>query len=170
MMVRATGRVVLVILSAGLVIFVTYAAVPHSDPKPASNQATRFTMDQAMPGGADAVHRAISDIRNGRQLPEEQWLVSALGPLETLSYTGAGDRGDHYLASFQKGSLLWNVSVDDSGKIKGLTFDAPNGPTPQDWIDHYALIPAGVRVALLIPELIKILAVIGIGRLVGIRL
>src|SRR5206468_5430025 len=115
--------------------------------------------------------RAIREIKAGRSNSEDQWIVSALGPLQRLAYRGADNGGEHYLASFQKGSLLWIVSVD-AGKIRGLTFGPPRGPAPQDWINNYArsASAAGSRLLLLVMALMRFLVMIGASRVAGARL
>lgn len=168
-MQRIMTRTALILLAAGLVVLATAALVPQAKPKPAWSQAARLATGDPIPGGEAAVRRAIHDMDNRRR-PRQQWLAAALGPLRGLAYKGADMRGDLYVASFAKGSLLWKVSADDGGKIAGLTFAAPQGPTPQDWIDNYALTAPAPRILVLVFSLIKILFVVGAGRVVGIRL
>jgi len=169
-MLHLAGRSALITLAAGAVIGVTYWATPPAIPKPARDHGPRMSQAEAIPGGEQAVRRAIDDMRKGTQRPQNHWMMTALGPLQTLSYRSADNRGDHYLASFQNGALLWNVSIDEAGKIKTVSFDAPMGPSPQDWIDNYALTATGPRVLVQVIALIKILALVGIGRLARIRL
>jgi hypothetical protein len=170
MIARILGRIMLVVLMAGLVVTFTSMAAPRDQPKTALLREPLFAMDAAVPGGADAIRRAINDIQAGHTRPQDRQMLSALGPLQTVTYNGADQHGDLYTTKFPKGSLLWTVSVGEGGKIQGLIFDAPRGPTPQNWIDWFALLPMRGRVAGQIFALIKLLAVIGFGRMARIHL
>jgi hypothetical protein len=71
------------------------------------------TMGQAL---ADAV----------RGTPQAADRIKALGPLKTLVYTETGPGGmDIYNATFEKGALMFRISMQADGKIGGLLMQQP---------------------------------------------
>jgi hypothetical protein len=98
-------------------------------------------------------------------------ILEGLGRLQSINYRGSDFEGDVYRTVFEKGSLVWKISLGRGGIIERLHLIAPQGPTAQDWINWYALVPADKGGASrLIIELGKLLALVGIGRFAGLRL
>jgi C-terminal processing protease CtpA/Prc len=77
------------------------------------------------PGFAEAMR---SDFGRA-ELPRMQAQLSALGPLQAVSFTGVGPQGlDHYDVRFEKGSLTWFILLSPDGKIETAGFEAPPAP------------------------------------------
>jgi hypothetical protein len=186
---RTGIRTGLILLLAGLVIAATYGFTPiyNTDLTPAKEvPPSAGNKDGAMPGSEDALRRVIADIQENRPVSVRMYSVLAastrqsfsrdrrilgsLGRLQSINYRGADFEGDVYRTIFEKGSLVWKISLGRGGAIETLRFMAPQGPTAQDWIDWYALVQTGKGPSRLIIELGKLLALVGIGRFAGLRL
>lgn len=180
-------------LAAGFVTAVTWRMTPPRDPKQPqavdahlTKKRTALQSDEPTPGSEKALrqviagmttvsldyarmsHEASDAIRH--ELSRDQQTLAGLGPLKSTTYLGAGTSGDVYRASFRNGSLICRIFLGKGGAIEGLRLAAPEGPTPQDWIDAYALNPAGKDMARIILAFAKFLVVVGLGRFAGIRL
>ena len=52
------------------------------------------------------------------QLPKLQWGVAAKGALKTVTFRNVTGQGqDLYLATYEKGTLVWRISLGPDGKI-----------------------------------------------------
>jgi len=94
----------------------------------------RFADQTPAPGSESAVRRMIEGLRVGKpdydqmspslanatrqQLPQIQSMISALGPLQSISFKGVGPGGaDIYQLKFEKGSLDYRVWLGSDGKV-----------------------------------------------------
>ena len=100
--------------------------------------ATRIAAHTASPGAEDALRQVIDELRRGepdyarmapaladatrQQLAGIKGLLATLGDLKSLTFQSAtpNGAGDVFAAAFDKGSLLWTISVGDNGRINGL--------------------------------------------------
>lgn len=186
---RIGMRMSLVVVSAGLVIAATCGFMLMNDTNVTAKaaQPPAGNTIEAMPGGEAALRGVISAIQENRipdarmdsalaasarqNLPRDRRILENLGRLQSMDYKGPDFEGDVYRTVFEKGSLVWKISLGRGGAIESLRFVAPQGPTAQDWIDWYALLPSGKGgISRLIIELAKLLALVGIGRFAGLRL
>ena len=102
----------------------------------AAAAAKRFKDQTAMPGSDVALRKMIDDLRNGKpdydhmstglaaatrqQLPQIQPMISQLGALQSLTFTGVGPGGaDIYSAKFENGSLEYRIMLGPDGKVEG---------------------------------------------------
>ena len=55
-----------------------------------------------------------------QQLPQLQSMITQLGSLQSLTFTGVGQAGaDIYQVKFEKGSLEYRVFLGPEGKVEG---------------------------------------------------
>lgn len=102
----------------------------------AAAAAKRFKDQTAMPGSDVALRKMIEDLRNGKpdydhmstglaaatrqQLPQIQPMISQMGALQSLTFTGVGPGGaDIYAAKFENGSLEYRIILGSDGKVEG---------------------------------------------------
>ena len=102
----------------------------------AAAAAKRFKDQTAMPGSDVALRKMIDDLRNGKpdydhmsaglaaatrqQLPQIQPMISQMGALQSLTFTGVGPGGaDIYTAKFENGSLEYRIMLGPDGKVEG---------------------------------------------------
>jgi hypothetical protein len=102
----------------------------------AAMSAKRFKDQKAMPGSDVALRKMIEDLRQGKpdydrmspglaaatrqQLPQIQPMISQMGALQSLTFTGVGPGGaDIYAAKFEKGSLEYRIMLGTDGKVEG---------------------------------------------------
>jgi hypothetical protein len=140
-------------------------------PTPGSEEVLRRIVGEMNHGNLD--HAGVSEetpesIR--QQLGRYAQVVSILGPLQAVTYLGADARGDIYRVAFKNGSLVCGIVLGWGRTIERLSLAAPEGPTPQDWVDNYALVTTGKDTARVVLAFAKLLGVVGLGRLAGIRL
>jgi CubicO group peptidase (beta-lactamase class C family) len=102
----------------------------------AAAAAKRFKDQTAMPGSDVALRKMIEDLRNGKpdydhmstglaaatrqQLPQIQPMISQMGALQSLTFTGVGPGGaDIYAAKFENGSLEYRIILGSDGNVEG---------------------------------------------------
>ena len=102
----------------------------------AAAAAKRFKEQKAMPGSDVALRKMIDDLRNGKpdydhmsaglatatrqQLPQLQPMISQMGALQSLTFTGVGPGGaDIYTAKFENGSLEYRIMLGPDEKVEG---------------------------------------------------
>jgi CubicO group peptidase (beta-lactamase class C family) len=98
--------------------------------------AKRFKDQKAMPGSDVALRKMIDDLRLGKpdydhmsaglaaatrqQLPQIQPMISQMGTLQSLTFTGVGPGGaDIYTAKFENGTLEYRIMLGTDGKVEG---------------------------------------------------
>ena len=100
--------------------------------------AKRFKDQKPMPGSDAALRKMIDDLRQGQpdydrmsaglaaatrqQLPQIQPMISQMGALQSLTFTGVGPGGaDIYTVKFENGSLEYRIMLGTDGKIEGAS-------------------------------------------------
>jgi hypothetical protein len=112
--------------------------MPRIDPASAEQQSTelaaKIASQTATPGSDTAVRRLSDGIASGKpnydemgpiltdavksQLPNMQPGIAALGALKTVTFRNVTGQGqDLYLATYEKGTLAWRISLGPDGKI-----------------------------------------------------
>ena len=191
---RYVLRIAMLAIAASLVVAAAYKVTPSHDPKPAEaaemgrakSRSPANEIDVPTPGSETALRQVIEEISHGsphyermseeasdalrQRLQVDMQLLASLGPLNSIEYLGADKNSDVYRVTLRNGSLLWKITMGTGGRIEGLHFAAPEGPTPQDWIDNYALATSGKDMARIALALVKFLAIVGVGRFAGVRL
>lgn len=101
-----------------------------------SDLAAKLASQTATPGGDAAVRRLSDGIASGKpdydnmstvlsdalknQLPWMQPQIANLGALKSVAFRNVSGQGmDLYLATYEKGTLLWRIAVSPDGKILG---------------------------------------------------
>ena len=170
-----------VLLAASIVIAACFVLAPQWHLPSSENQRVDHgapPADDRTPGGDAAIRRVIGELRDGRvdrndmpgANPRLPWVLERLGPVKSVDYLGSDTINDLYRVTFAKGSLRAAISLGRGGVVDRLRFTAPKGPTPQDWIDSYALIAWGDGAAGSLMVLMKFAGVVALGLIVGIRL
>jgi hypothetical protein len=174
---RVFLRIASMLLCAGIILAATWAATRAYDHHQSPiEQARKYPEaaggDTPFPGSEEALRLAISGKSDvvRRQLPKVESFLANLGPLLSLVYLGEGNGSDIYQATFQNGTLVWRITMGPDRKMVALRCAAPEGPTAQDWIDHYVLDTTGKGTSRIILAFAKFLALVGLGRFAGIRL
>ncbi len=112
--------------------------MPRIDPALADQQsaelAAKIASQAATPGTEAALRRLSDGIASGKpnydemgpilkdavtkQLPTMQPGIAALGPLKTITFRNVTGQGaDLYLATYEKGTMAWRISLGPDGKI-----------------------------------------------------
>jgi CubicO group peptidase (beta-lactamase class C family) len=103
----------------------------------AAATAQRIKDQKASPGSEAALRRVIEETRAGtpnyelmsanlaaatrQQLPQLQAMITRLGALKALTFTGVGPAGaDIYAAKFETGALEYRIMLQPEGKIETL--------------------------------------------------
>jgi hypothetical protein len=96
--------------------------------------AARIANQTPTPGGEAAIRRLSEGIAYGKpnydemsptlaeaaknQLPTSQPLISGLGALKSLTFRNVSGQGlDVYLATYEKGTMVWRIGLGPDGKI-----------------------------------------------------
>ena len=95
------------------------AKVASQTPTPGSEAALRRLSDGIASGkpNYDEMGPVLTDAVKS-QLPNMQWGIAALGALKTVTFRNVTGQGqDLYLATYEKGTLAWRISLGPDGKI-----------------------------------------------------
>jgi D-alanyl-D-alanine carboxypeptidase len=105
---------------------------PRTTPQAGTEEALRRVISGISAGqpAYDLMTPALVDVARPQQQQTEA-LFKAVGPLQSLTFQDVSLNGvDEYVARFEKGALLFGLSLDPQGKIGGMFF-RPAGPPPQ---------------------------------------
>ena len=187
---RVALRTAAVLLASGLVIAASWMLTPPYDAGRLSEADRQASKNEVpAPGSEAALRRMIGEIQQGhpdyarmdknladaiRGDAQERKRLASFGPLQSVDYLGGGKAGllpgtgfrfDRFRVAFRNGTLIWLVSLGESGKIARMGFQSPDPPTPQQMMDGYASFPASVRIQRAAVQLGVLLAAALFGRL-----
>ena len=181
MMLNTAARTAIILLAIGIVVGVTWALTEPLDLKaiearelaqiqkrpatPGSEAMLRQVIDENQRGQPDYAHMSPALAKNVRaQVARSTQALQELGPVQSVAYLGGQRNADVYRVDFANGFRLWGIGTDKAGVIDTLFFFSPGVPTPQDYLDNYALFPWGERSVRFAEQIVVLLIAAAVSR------